>query len=421
MAFFATIIQSSSAVSVILALSYSLYAIKFWPRIPFPANPPESESEDLPTMALVIPTWNESPIIESKLDDIASQNYPPEKIKVIVIDAASQDGTIEKVESWWEKNSASSPFEFEIIREEERKGKSVSINLAFENAKQSYEVMTMSDVDCRLDPGSLVRLGKWFLDPTIGAVTGRQRLVIIGESIETQNEKAYRSFYRKLRTSETHLDSTAMFDGGLSAYRSSCLVDFSLVEDANSDDSQMAVAVRRTGMKSIYDDNLVFIEMAANDSQSLDVQKVRRSQGIIRHFFRSRDILWDSNFNDFRKVIFLGIVLHILLPWFVALGFLSGLSSMIHVVPNLVTGESQTNDFHDLVIMFIIIDLIVIILLFSGRFNLRIPFGRLAFSFLTYQVILLKAQILIGRGRSLHRWEQVKSVRESLQIYDEQN
>ena len=53
-AFFATIIQSSSAVTVILALSYSLYAIKFWSRIPFPANPPDSESENLPTMALVI-------------------------------------------------------------------------------------------------------------------------------------------------------------------------------------------------------------------------------------------------------------------------------------------------------------------------------------------------------------------------------
>ena len=47
----------------------------------------------VPKVSIIIPTYNEVNLIESKLNNIVSQNYPKELIEIIVVDSASSDGT----------------------------------------------------------------------------------------------------------------------------------------------------------------------------------------------------------------------------------------------------------------------------------------------------------------------------------------
>ena len=53
-----------------------------------------------PKVTVVVPTYNEAELIEGKLDNIAEQEYPRDKLEVIVVDSASTDGTPEKVREW---------------------------------------------------------------------------------------------------------------------------------------------------------------------------------------------------------------------------------------------------------------------------------------------------------------------------------
>ena len=46
-----------------------------------------------PKVSIIIPTYNEANLIESKLNNIISQDYPKELIEIIVVDYASSDGT----------------------------------------------------------------------------------------------------------------------------------------------------------------------------------------------------------------------------------------------------------------------------------------------------------------------------------------
>ncbi|MEM1567596.1 glycosyltransferase [Pyrobaculum sp.] len=53
-----------------------------------------------PRVTVIIPTYNEADAIEERLNNIYSQDYPREKLEIIVVDSASADGTPAAVEKW---------------------------------------------------------------------------------------------------------------------------------------------------------------------------------------------------------------------------------------------------------------------------------------------------------------------------------
>jgi glycosyltransferase involved in cell wall biosynthesis len=55
-------------------------------------------------VSIIIPTYNEANLIESKLNNIVSQSYPKELMEVIVVDSASSDGTQSAVRKWVESH-----------------------------------------------------------------------------------------------------------------------------------------------------------------------------------------------------------------------------------------------------------------------------------------------------------------------------
>lgn len=46
-----------------------------------------------PKVAVVVPAYNEAGLIRRKLDNIHSQDYPKDKLDVLVVDSANSDGT----------------------------------------------------------------------------------------------------------------------------------------------------------------------------------------------------------------------------------------------------------------------------------------------------------------------------------------
>jgi cellulose synthase/poly-beta-1,6-N-acetylglucosamine synthase-like glycosyltransferase len=48
-----------------------------------------------PSVSVIVPTYNERPVIEKKLRNLAEMDYPKEKIEIVVVDSASSDGTPE--------------------------------------------------------------------------------------------------------------------------------------------------------------------------------------------------------------------------------------------------------------------------------------------------------------------------------------
>jgi biofilm PGA synthesis N-glycosyltransferase PgaC len=80
-----------------------------------------------PRVTVIVPTYNEARLIESKLDDIARQDYPRGRLEVIVVDPASTDETVEAVKRWSEGNPG---LNLRVISEPTRMGKAYALNNA---------------------------------------------------------------------------------------------------------------------------------------------------------------------------------------------------------------------------------------------------------------------------------------------------
>ena len=414
-------VQLMCAILILVPFIGYRLAVAAWARRGLPLLPdlPEEglgpDVGGLPNITVVLPTWNEGLIIEGKLKDIAAQDYPVDRIEVIIIDAGSDDDTLELARDWLRRrgNKARFAAAVQFIEEGERKGKSVSINTAFAAARPESSVVMMSDVDCRLAPGALLRVGRRFLDPTIGAVTGRQALLTSYSSLQAAQESTYRDAFFAFRHGESCRDSTPVFHGECAAYRRTAIAEHRLVERANADDSQLAVIVRKfAGERALWDADLVFTEVTPPDDEAQQVQKVRRAQGLVRHFWRNRDTCFRPRYGAFGVIMGTEAHLHIVAPWLMLLGFATGFLSL--------SATMADGAFWDpsglpvpLAILFLV-DMGVLLLLGFGLLRLPVPLSRLALTFSSFMLILASAQIRLARGQSLHRWAQVTSVRERL-------
>ncbi len=413
---FALVVQILSATVVMAILLWAILTINR-SSDSYPKRKPPIQITDLPSMTIVLPTWNESKVIEGKLKDIRSQEYPDELLEIIVIDSSSNDETVPLAKEWISSEGSGDGRQYRIIEEETRSGKSVSINRAFEEAREQSTILMMSDADCRLSDGTLLEIAKFFQDEEIGAVTGRQILLNSDQSIKTQQEGSYRDFFTKMRVAESNIHSTPIFHGECAAYRRSAISNHKLVENSNADDSQMAVSAVRSGFRSVYEPSIEFFEMAPPNGRSSRIQKVRRAQGLVRHFWRNRDLALSRN-SPIRGIMALEFCLHIIMPIFVTIGFLSGiihLGSIANII-ELNFGGIQKLPTADLVMVFL--DILVVILISSGILGLPIPGSRLSYTFFIYMLTIMRAISMIIAGKSLHIWDQVPSVRDELSHHD---
>ena len=400
------IIQWTGVAVVAIPFFFHWLIVNRWSRN-FGLSRPEN-IEKVPRLGLILPCWNEELIIAGKLDDIARQEFPREKLKIIIIDSASTDGTLGKIEDWMSKNAAELGDDVSIIVEEERRGKSAALIRVIDEISDEVDIIAMSDIDARLEEGSLIKIVSWFENPEIGAVCGRSVLNTTDGVPMAGQEVAYRGIFDLMRMGESFVDSTPIFEGSLAAFRAEVLEAPYLDEKTVADDSELAVYVRNKGFRSIQDPEIVFFE-APSKNDSFISQKVRRAQGLVQMFWKNRSVWFRPNFGKWGYIMGIQGVMHIFLPWIVLIGLISGSVNFF----DLILGFWHFGDsfMGDLTLVF---SSIFAFLYLLGLTRFSIGIAKVITTFINYNMIILGSQIQLIRGRTMHKWSQVTSVRESI-------
>jgi cellulose synthase/poly-beta-1,6-N-acetylglucosamine synthase-like glycosyltransferase len=349
-----------------------------------------------PAISLIIATYNEETTLPRKFQNLIDLDYPPDKLELVFVDSGSTDKTCEYIENFIKQNPQVSTI---FICENERFGKSHALNIAYPKATGSIKII--SDADAILERSALRNIVQNFSNPAIGAVCGRQVLLNPDENSSTLLEKSYRGIYEVLRQGESALDSTPIFHGELSAYRSD-LID-PLPENKSADDSRLANVIRQKGYRSVYDASAVFYEFAPPNGASRRLQKVRRGQGLIRVFWDCRRCLFNRKYGKYGTVIFpMEFFMHSIFPSFFL--FFMGVFLVALALYN------------PLVMVLLVTILLGVVGLSRLKSNLNILNQMICFSsilttFMGSQLILLNAMVLWLLGHSLHKWQKVDDVR----------
>jgi len=251
-----------------------------------PSGSPAAKDPAEPTVSIVLPTYNEEQIVETKLDDIFSVDYPGEKMEVVVVDS-SDDDTPALVRDYFAEHADEGGPELNLIREDERRGLAPALNDAY--AAASNEMVVKTDCDSFVAEDALREAAANLADTAVAAVTGRNAEVIGGSEVEA----GYRGVQAYVQVLESHLDSTLIFHGPFSAFENDAIVPV----DPNSmaDDTELALRIRRSqgqdGGRVIYDPDVRYREAAHSEFRKRRTQKDRRGMGLIRLLVQHRDAL----------------------------------------------------------------------------------------------------------------------------------
>lgn len=345
-------------------------------------------------ITIVLPVWNEELIIEKKLSNLAKQDF---KSRLIVIDSASTDSTLEKTKTWLE-DFPDSFTSWKIIPMAERKGKTTAVGLAMDELSEFDGIIVMTDADATMMPGALERINRWFSNPQIGAVGGTPK-----REGDLEGENQHREMYTMLRVGESAYDSTPFLEGSLIAWRSGLVSSSDLYVKSNADDAQIATAARINGLRSIQDPELSFSDQMPLTAKGQRRQKVRRAQGLIRLLARKRKFWFSKRQGRFAKVLRRNAWMHILSPLAVTgAAALAIMRNIAYLPESALMGALSALEVYCLVSWIL------------ARSNKSIFGTKTAGVILCGIENLLSALVLAGRGKSLHMWQQHSDVREEL-------
>ncbi|MDD5718712.1 MAG: glycosyltransferase family 2 protein, partial [Candidatus Krumholzibacteria bacterium] len=198
----------SLALLVYIYLGYPLCVWLLARLRPRPPWPPAGGTQ--PSVSVLIAAFNEARHIESTVRNKLSQDYPPEKLEVIVVSDQSTDGTDEIVRSIDDAR-------VRLVRQEPRAGKTSGLNRIAPLARG--EILVFSDANSHYAPETVAELIKPFADPAVGYVTGRMLYRAPDGSAAGEGCSTYMRYENQLRAWETRLGSIVGVDGGVDAMR----------------------------------------------------------------------------------------------------------------------------------------------------------------------------------------------------------
>jgi len=250
-------------IPVITYLIYILAILK-------PSNSKIHTPDTQPPITVVIPTYNESEVIEHRIKNLVEMDYPAENIHVIVVDDQSTDNTVGLAAEAFKKYDLSG----EVIVKEKRTGTNASVNMGVGEATTDFVVTT--DADVTFEPDAVNNaLGRLLSNDKIGAVCGELEPIARQDSFTTHSEKAYRDVYGRMCSWESGLHSTYCFNGPLIVLRKKAFSP--IPETKGASDAGMALRIIRNGYRCLYESSARFYEYITSDMDQQRRQKLRRS------------------------------------------------------------------------------------------------------------------------------------------------
>jgi len=255
--------------------------------------------DTLPPLSLVISAFNEADVIRRKVENALALDYPRDRLEIVVISDASNDGTDEIVSSMAGQG-------VRLARQDQRRGKTAGLNRTV--PRLAGEVIVFSDANAMYEPDALLKLVRNFADPAVGCVTGEARYRAGGTSAADVGERAYWDYEIQIKRYETSLGSMVGGDGAIYAIRRSLWSE--LPEDAINDFLN-PLQIVAAGRRAVYEPEAICYEDTAGGMKVEYKRRVRIVSRSWRAVFQAPGVL-----NPFRVGIFsLSLFSHKVLRW----------------------------------------------------------------------------------------------------------
>ncbi|MCR4432089.1 MAG: glycosyltransferase [Tepidanaerobacteraceae bacterium] len=304
-----------------------------------PVNP-----EFTPGVSIIIPCFNEEKWIHRTILSCINQDYPIDKLEVIVVDDKSTDNSAERIKQVIE----------DLHKEEDRfltKDRLKAVFMPKNGGKRSalingvklarHDLVAFVDSDSFLEPTAIKHLVQPFQDPKMGGVSGRTEVENkYTNSITKMQAVRYYIAFRIMKAAEAFFDSVTCLSGPLSCYRKDLVL-----KNAESwlhqkflghpatfgDDRSLTNFILKTH-RTYYQDSAICSTIVPSNMRVFLKQQMRWKRSWLRESIRAATFIWKKE--PFMAAFFyIGLIVPVASPVVVIFNFVY-VPLVYHVFPS---------------------------------------------------------------------------------------
>ncbi len=263
----------------------------------------EQERESvLPSVSLLCVARNAAALIEGKIQNFLSLEYPIARSELVIYSDGSTDDTVAKAE-------ASGSRRVRVFASDAHIGKVEGINNAMEHCHGDLVVFT--DVDAMLQSDALLKIVRHFMVPDVGGVCGQR--VVVKESLQLEEaQKLYVSVDSAVKKAESKLQSITSNDGKLYAIRREL---FSRIESGVMDDLYVCLSIVKKGKRFTFEpDAKATIRVPSRSYVHELVRRKRIVVGSLTAIWLNRELLNPRRYGFYAVGLFINKVVRRLVP-----------------------------------------------------------------------------------------------------------
>jgi cellulose synthase/poly-beta-1,6-N-acetylglucosamine synthase-like glycosyltransferase/peptidoglycan/xylan/chitin deacetylase (PgdA/CDA1 family) len=238
---------------------------------------PASAPAYWPSVAVVVPAYNEQVGIGRTVGSLAASTYP--HLEIVVVDDGSTDATAEIVEG----------LELERVELLRRPNGGKAAALTTGIAHTDAEVVVMVDGDTIFEADTVTRLVQPLSDPRVAAVSGNTKVGNRARLLGRWQHIEYVMGFNLDRRLYEILQSTPTVPGAIGAFRRSVLAQLGGVPgDTLAEDTDLTLSIGRLGYRVVYAEDALAWTEAPSTLGGLWRQRYRWSFGTMQAVWKHK-------------------------------------------------------------------------------------------------------------------------------------
>jgi cellulose synthase/poly-beta-1,6-N-acetylglucosamine synthase-like glycosyltransferase len=247
-----------------------------------------------PFVSLVIPAYNEEMVIEQKIKNALSLDYPKEKLEIIVVSDGSTDATADIIRKYISEGIKL--FDFPL-----RRGKPAVLNEVIPQAKG--EIIVFSDASSIFKKDALEKLVRNFCDSQVGCVCGDYKFGYTDSSLRGKGESLFVKYELFLKRKEAQVGSVLGLHGAIYAIRKELYTVLKI--NTINDDYIIPAKIVENGFRSVFEAEAIAYEIQKVNVEKEFRRRIRISIGNWQQLTQLKSLL-----NPLRGMIFIEFMSH---------------------------------------------------------------------------------------------------------------
>jgi len=246
-------------------------------------------SDYIPFVSILIPAYNEEPVIANTIRSLLASDYS--KYEIIVIDDGSQDNT-SKVVTW----EFAGDERVRLITVANA-GKASALNSGLRYARG--EIVVALDADTLFAPHTVGALAHRFYDETLGAIAGNAKVGNRVNLVTRWQALEYITSQNMDRRAFASLNCITVVPGAVGAWRRDLLVKVGgFPSDTLAEDQDLTLRIRRLGYHIGYEETAIAWTEAPDTLRSLAKQRFRWAYGTLQCMWKHADALFRPRYGS---------------------------------------------------------------------------------------------------------------------------